>query len=145
MGWNSIVVHGNLGRDPELRYTPNGTPVCQFSLASEDRIRKDGEWQKHTTWFRITVFGRQAETASQYLQRGKPCAVIGRLRVEEWVNREGKTGWTAEVTADHVKFTGTRDDSEDRARAESEREYQRKKSEGGEGGGNDLTDDDVPF
>src|SRR5207244_8997817 len=85
MSFNKIILVGNLGRDPELRYTPQGTPVCSFSLATNER-RKDrntGENQDLTTWFRVTLWGRQAETASQYLQRGRPVYIEGRLRVEE--------------------------------------------------------------
>src|SRR5260221_6540995 len=73
MSFNKITLVGNLGRDPELRYTPQGTPVCSFSLATNER-RKDrntGENNDITTWFRVTLWGRQAETASQYLTRGR--------------------------------------------------------------------------
>ena len=86
MSFNKIILVGNLGRDPELRYTPQGTPVCSFSLATNEK-RKDkntGENNDITTWFRVTLWGRQAETASQYLSRGRPVYIEGRLRVEEW-------------------------------------------------------------
>lgn len=157
MGSNVFIAIGNLGRDPELRYTPQGTPVCQFSIATDDRIRKEGEWVKHTTWFRVTVFGRPAEACSQFLVKGKQVQVVGRMRTEEWTDRDNKQRFTNEVTADHVVFLGARDDREDAAKADSEREYdQRRRDKGGRehkpenenqagGGGNDLTDDDVPF
>lgn len=90
MSFNKITLVGNLGRDPELRYTPQGTPVCSFSLATNER-RKDkttGENNDIVTWFRVTLWGRQAETASQYLQRGRPVYIEGRLRVEEWTDRD---------------------------------------------------------
>ena len=79
MSFNKIIVVGNLGRDPELRYTAQGTPVCSFSMATNER-RKDqnGEMQDHTTWFRITLWNRLAETASQYLQKGKQVYIEGR-------------------------------------------------------------------
>ena len=91
MSFNKIILVGNLGRDPELRYTAQGTPVCSFSMATNER-RKDrnGEMQDHTTWFRITLWNRLAETASQYLQKGKQVYIEGRLRVEEYVDRDGK-------------------------------------------------------
>ena len=84
MSFNKVILVGNLGRDPELRYTPQGTPVCSFSMATNER-RKDkaGEMQDQTTWFRVTLWGRQAETASQYLTKGRPVYIEGRLRVEE--------------------------------------------------------------
>src|SRR6266705_538364 len=85
MSFNKIILVGNLGRDPELRYTPQGTPVCSFSLATNERRKdKTGEMQDQTTWFRVTLWWRQAETASQYLTKGRPVCIEGRLRVEEW-------------------------------------------------------------
>src|SRR6266481_722818 len=93
MSFNKITLVGNLGRDPELRYTPQGTPVCSFSLATNER-RKDratGENNDITTWFRVTLWGRQAETASQYLTRGRPVYIEGRLRQPLTKNRIKKT------------------------------------------------------
>ena len=108
MSFNKIILVGNLGRDPELRYTPQGTPVCSFSLATNEK-RKDrttGETNDLTTWFRVTLWGRQAETASQYLQRGRPVYIEGRLRVEEWTDRDGKARHTLEVHATDMQFIG---------------------------------------
>jgi single-strand DNA-binding protein len=91
MSFNKIILVGNLGRDPELRYTPQGTPVCSFSLATNERRRdrNGGEPNDITTWFRVTLWGHQAETASQYLTRGRPVYIEGRLRVDEWSDRDG--------------------------------------------------------
>ncbi|HKP47891.1 MAG TPA: single-stranded DNA-binding protein, partial [Pyrinomonadaceae bacterium] len=98
MSFNKVILVGNLGRDPELRYTPQGTPVCSFSMATNERRKdKTGEMQDHTTWFRVTLWGRQAETASQYLSKGRPVYIEGRLRVEEWTDRDGKQRHTLEV------------------------------------------------
>ena len=108
MSFNKIILVGNLGRDPELRYTPQGTPVCSFSLATNER-RKDrntGENNDITTWFRVTLWGRQAETASQYLSRGRSVYIEGRLRVEEWTDRDGKPRHTLEVNATDMQFIG---------------------------------------
>ena len=108
MSFNKITLVGNLGRDPELRYTPQGTPVCSFSLATNER-RKDkttGENNDIVTWFRVTLWGRQAETASQYLSRGRPVYIEGRLRVEEWTDRDGKARHTLEVHATDMQFIG---------------------------------------
>ena len=82
---NKVILIGNLGKDPEIKYTPSGTAVAKFSLATNEH-RKDrttGEANDITTWFRVTLWGRQAETASQYLTRGRPVYVEGRLRVED--------------------------------------------------------------
>ncbi len=82
MSFNKIILVGNLGRDPELRYTPQGTAVCSFTMASNERRRdKSGEQQDVTTWFRVTVWGKQAETVSKYLTKGRSVYVEGRLHV----------------------------------------------------------------
>jgi len=108
MSFNKIILVGNLGRDPELRYTPQGTPVCSFSLATNERRRdpKTGENNDVTTWFRVTLWRRQAEVASQYLTRGKPVYIEGRLRVEEYTDRDGKPRHSLEVTATDMQFIG---------------------------------------
>src|ERR671938_446551 len=109
--FNKIIVVGYLGREPELRYTPQGTPVCNFSMATNER-RKDraGETQDVTTWFKVTLWGRQAETASQYLTKGRPVYIEGRLRVEEWTDRDGRQRYTLEVHATDMQFIGGRGD-----------------------------------
>lgn len=111
MSFNKIILVGNLGRDPELRYTPQGTPVCSFTMATNEK-RKDrsGENQDVTTWFRVTFWGRQAETASQFLTKGKPIYIEGRLRIEEWTDRDGKSRYTLEVHATDMQFIGPRSD-----------------------------------
>jgi single-strand DNA-binding protein len=134
MSFNKIIVVGNLGRDPELRYTGQGTPVCTFSLATNER-RKDrnGELQDQTTWFRVTLWERRAEAASQYLSKGMPVYVEGRLRVEEYTDRDGKPRQSLEVTATDMQFIGGKQDKD---RSESLPQQERER---------DLTDDDIPF
>jgi single-strand DNA-binding protein len=140
MSFNRIILVGNLGRDPELRYTPQGTPVCSFSMATNERRKdKSGEMQDQTTWFRVTLWGRQAETASQYLTKGRPVYIEGRLRVEEWTDRDGKPRHTLEVHATDMQFIGG-------ARSE---EPLAEKAAAGAGVGPaeqpDLSDEDIPF
>lgn len=110
MSFNKIIVVGNLGRDPEMRYTPQGTAVCTFSIASNER-RKDraGEPQDITTWFRVTVWGKQAESVSKYLTKGRSVYVEGRLHLEEWTDREGKPRYTLEINASDVHFIDSGD------------------------------------
>lgn len=138
MSFNKIILVGNLGRDPELRYTPQGTPVCSFSLATNER-RKDrasGESNDVTTWFRVTLWGRQAETASQYLTRGRPVYVEGRLRVEEWTDRDGKQRHTLEVHATDMQFIGSGGSKSEGAEKEAVPDSPEP---------SDLSDDDVLF
>jgi len=108
MSFNKIIIVGNLGRDPELRYTPQGNAVCNFSLATNEKKRdKAGETQDVTTWFRVTLWGKQAENASKYLTKGSPIYVEGRLRVEEWTDRDGNNRHTLEVQGTEMQFIGS--------------------------------------
>jgi single-strand DNA-binding protein len=135
MSFNRIIIVGNLGREPELRYTAQGTPVCSFSLATNER-RKDrnGEMQDHTTWFRVTLWNRMAENANQYLQKGKSVYIEGRLRVEEYTDREGKQRHSLEVFGTDMQFLGGK--SEERSESRSEKPQEQEP---------DLTDEDIPF
>ncbi|HEV3468440.1 MAG TPA: single-stranded DNA-binding protein [Pyrinomonadaceae bacterium] len=142
MSFNKIILVGNLGRDPELRYTPQGTPVCSFTMATNERRRdKSGEFQDQTTWFRVTLWGRQAETASQYLTKGRPVYIEGRLRIEEWTDRDGKQRYTLEVHATDMQFIGGRGDD---AQAGAPRP-EPSRSAAGPGGHAEVEDDDIPF
>lgn len=107
MSFNKITIVGNLGKDPELRYTPQGNAVCNISVATNEKRRdKTGDMQDVTTWFRITLWGKQAENASKYLTKGSPVYVEGRLKVEEWSDRDGKTRYTLDVQATDMQFLG---------------------------------------
>ena len=141
MSFNKIFIVGNLGRDPELRYTAQGTPVCSFSMATNERRKdKNGEMQDQTTWFRITLWNRLAETASQYLQKGKQVYIEGRLRVEEYVDRDGKPRHSLEVFATDMQFIGSRGDDVQHERAASAGA-----SPGPGDSQPDLSDEDIPF
>lgn len=143
MSFNKIILVGNLGRDPELRYTPQGTPVCSFTMATNER-RKDkaGEMQDQTTWFRVTLWGRQAETASQYLTKGRPVYVEGRLRVEEWTDRDGRSRYTLEVHATDMQFIGGRGEDSSTAPSRPSPGAAPSPAESAEA---DISDDDIPF
>ena len=105
MSFNKIIIVGNLGRDPELRYTPQGIAVCNFSLATNEKKRdKSGELQDVTTWFRVTLWRNQAENAAKYLTKGSPVYVEGRLGVEEWTDRDGNNRHTLEVQGTEMHF-----------------------------------------
>ena len=140
---NRVVVVGNLTRDPELRHTPSGTPVCSLRIAVNTR-RKDasGQWADKANYFSVSVFGQQAENCAQYLAKGRPVAIDGRLEWREW-EQDGNKREAVEIVADSVQFLGSRGDG------------------GGGGGGGYIpadapatpagdfpsspTDDDIPF
>ena len=105
MSFNKIILVGNLGRDPELRYTPQGAAVCSFSMATnEKRKDKSGESQDVTTWFKVTLWRNQAENAAKYLTKGSPVYIEGRLRIEEWTDRDNNKRYTLDVQATDMQF-----------------------------------------
>jgi single-strand DNA-binding protein len=115
MSFNKITIVGYLGRDPELRYTPQGTAVCNMSIATTEKRRDaSGETEEHTIWFRVTAWGRQAELAAEYLAKGRQVYVEGRLRREEYTDREGIQRTSLEVNASDIQFLGQRADTADR-------------------------------
>ena len=144
---NRVVLVGNLTRDPELRHTPAGTAVCSLRIAVNTR-RKDGatgEWTEKPNYFDITVWGNQGESCAQYLAKGRPVAIDGRLEWREWEAQDGQKRQAVEVVADSVQFLGGKGDG----------------GEPGGGGGNEFvpagaggsdadfggggSDDDIPF
>ncbi|HXU39218.1 MAG TPA: single-stranded DNA-binding protein [Blastocatellia bacterium] len=139
--FNKITIVGYLGRDPELRYTPDGTPVCDFSVATTER-RKDrsGEPQDITTWFRVTAWRRLAELANQYLTKGKQVYVEGRLIQKEFQDRDGNTRFNLEVTASDIQFLGTRGDDAQPMRAAAGAQTRRDEEPAAP-----VTEDDIPF
>jgi single-strand DNA-binding protein len=141
---NRVVLVGNLTKDPELRHTPGGTPVCALRVAVNSRRRDEsGNWVDKPNYFDVSVFGNQAESAAQYLAKGRPVGIDGRLDWREWDATDGSGKRQAvQIIADTVQFLGGRGDGE------------------GGGGGNQFvpagaseggadfpaaTDDDIPF
>jgi single-strand DNA-binding protein len=110
---NRVVLVGNLTRDPELRHTPGGTPVCSLRVAVNDRKRDEsGNWVDAPNYFSISVFGNQAENCAQYLSKGRPVGVDGKLRWREWQAQDGTKREAVEVVADSVQFLGGRGEGE---------------------------------
>ena len=140
---NRVVLVGNLTRDPELRHTPSGTAVCSLRVAVNSRRRDEsGQWVDKPNYFSISVFGNQAESCAQYLSKGRPVAIDGRLDWREWQTQDGQKREAVEIVAESVQFLGSRGDGDS------------------SGGGNQFvpagassgsdadfqgTDDDIPF
>lgn len=101
---NSVLLEGNLVRDPELSYTGKGTPVCSFSLASNRFYKQEDELQKEVSFFDVTVWSRQAEVCKEYLTKGRGVRVVGRLKQDRWQDAEGKNKSRVLVVAEHVEF-----------------------------------------
>ena len=105
---NKVHLIGNLGGDPELRYTQNQTPVCTLSIATtESRNDSNGQKQDFTTWHRVVVWGRQAENCSKYLAKGRQIFIEGRLQTRQWEDQNGSKRYTTEIVAQNVQFLGS--------------------------------------
>lgn len=112
-GINKVILIGNLGRDPETRYTQGGSPVTTFSVATTDqwRDRETSEQQERTEWHRVVCFRRLAEIAGQYLRRGSKCYIEGSLQTRSWEDREGQTRYTTEIVARDMQMLDSRGDA----------------------------------
>jgi single-strand DNA-binding protein len=148
---NKVILIGNLGRDPETRYLPDGGAVTNVSIATTDTWKdKSGEKQERTEWHRVAFFGRLAEIAGEYLKKGSPVYVEGSLRTRKWQDKEGQDRYTTEIIASEMKMLGQRSGgAEPMGR---EREPQPVAAGAGaakpaakKGGGFDEMDDDIPF
>ena len=105
---NKVILVGNLGADPELKYTPSNRPVCNLSIATNEVFKdKGGQRQERTEWHRVTVWGDQAENCSKYLAKGRSVYIEGRLQTRSWDDKEGKKRYSTEVVADRVVFLGS--------------------------------------
>jgi single-strand DNA-binding protein len=109
--FSRVILVGNLGRDPEMRYSQNGTPITNFTLAVNRRRRgQDGNWADETDWYRISCFGRNAETAAEYLKRGQKVLVEGQLQIRTFTGQDGVERTSVEVNADNYVMLTPRDD-----------------------------------
>jgi len=152
MSFNKIIAIGNLGRDPELRYTPQGDAVCDFSIAVNDRKRdKSGEFQDVTTWFKVTLWRKQAENASKYLTKGRSVYVEGRLQVEEWTDRDGKNRHTLVIQGSDIHFIGDNRGDETSSNSTADNDFSNQNDSGTSrvAGAAETSaspsDDDIPF
>ncbi len=107
--YQHVVIVGNLGRDPEMRYTPSGTPVTSFSVAVSRKWKnQNGELQEKTTWFRVTAWNKLAELCNEYLSKGRLVLVEGEIDASAWVGQDGEPRATLELRAQNVRFLGGR-------------------------------------
>ena len=153
MGVNKVFLIGNLGRDPEVRYTQTGTAVANFTLATTDKWRDQasGEPKERTEWHRVVVWGKQAEIAGEWLRKGRQVYVEGSLQTREWTDRDGNKRYTTEIRTQNFQMLGNRGDRNDAPAAPNETEATAEPSAAGgggggaSGGGGSFDDDDIPF
>jgi single-strand DNA-binding protein len=105
-GINKVIIVGNLGRDPEVRYAQSGMAIAKLSVAVTERVKDGDSWKDHTEWFRVTVFGKTAENAGQYLQKGRQIYAEGRLKTEKYKDKDGVERTSVEVIANTLQFLG---------------------------------------
>jgi len=155
---NKVILIGNLGADPETRYLPSGDAVTNIRIATSEKWKdKSGEQQEHTEWHRIAFFGKLAEVAGEYLKKGSPVYVEGRIRTRKWQDKEGQERYSTEIVADRMQLLGGRGagggtepmsrepaaagaSASANASASGGKPQQQKK-----GGAFDTMDDDIPF
>ena len=142
---NSVVLVGNLTRDPELRHTPSGTAVTTLRIAVNDRVKKGEEWSDAAYYFDVTVWGRTAENCAQYLAKGRPVGVQGKLTWREWDAQDGTQRQSVEVVADNVQFLGSREGGGDAAGGGGQFVPPQAATAAGADFGSAPADDDIPF
>ncbi len=146
---NKVMLIGNLGKDPELRYTTAGTAVASFSIATSEKFKnKAGEWEERTEWHNITLWSRLAEIAGEYLSKGKTVYIEGHLQTRKWQDRDGKDRYTTEIVGEKMQMLGGKGKGEEGC---SGRQSSGKPAGEGAGGGHHYEDmgfnpdDDIPF
>ena len=118
--FNRVILMGNLTRDPEIRYTPNGTAVANLGLAVNRRWKADDQLKEETDFFDIVVFGKQAENCGEYLSKGRPVMIEGRLQQRRWETDDGQKRSKVEVVANNVQFLGGRPSESSKGRADED-------------------------
>ena len=149
---NKVILVGNLGRDPESRFLPDGGAVCNFSIATTDKWKdKSGEQQERTEWHRIATFNKLAEICGEYLKKGSQVYIEGRLQTRKWQDKDGQERYTTEIVADRMQMLGSRaGGTESMGRSESRPAAAaagggRPAAKKGGGASFDDMDDDIPF
>jgi single-strand DNA-binding protein len=152
---NKVILIGNLGRDPEVRYMPSGDAVANITIATTETWKdKAGEKQEQTEWHRVAMFGKTAEIAGEYLKKGSQVYIEGKLQTRKWTDKEGQERYTTEIRADRMQMLGSRSGGSERmAPPEDDAPPPRssasapaKKATGtGKGGNFDDLEDDIPF
>ena len=143
---NKVTLIGNLGRDPEIRYSQQGLAVCNFSIATTDywTDKNSGERQEQTEWHRIVAFGKQAETLEKYLSKGSQVYVEGKLQTRKW-EKDGQDHYTTEIVVSNFQFLGGKgEQGQQQSQSQPKQQDNQAQSQGHQGQG-PIPDDDIPF
>lgn len=146
-GINKVILVGNLGKDPEVRYSPDGKAVTNITIATSEqwKDRNTGEQQEKTEWHRVVFFGRLAEIAGEYLKKGRQVYVEGKLQTRKWQGQDGQDRYTTEVVANEMQMLGGRQDGGGQFDSSPSSAGGSQGGAAPAGGGMDDFDDDVPF
>ena len=147
---NKVILIGRLGKDPELKYTPNGAPVAKFSLATDEAFKdRSGEKQQRTEWHNIVVWGKLAEICGEYLTKGKQVYIEGSIRSRQWEDQSGNKRTAYDIVARQMTMLGSRGDSERVPAKSASPDYDREAADPSGPSespqGPEITDDDIPF
>jgi single-strand DNA-binding protein len=147
---NKVMLIGNLGKDPEVRYTPGGTAVASFSLATSERIKnKNGEFEEKTEWHNITLWARLAEIAGEYLSKGKTVYIEGRLQTRKWQDKDGKDRYTTEIVGEKMQMLSGKGEGSGSGSGGGRPSQGRPQQDHNQGGGYEEPvfnpDDEIPF
>ena len=152
-GINKVILIGNLGNDPDVRYTSGGSPIANISLATSEswRDKETGDQQERTEWHRIVFFGRLAEIVSEYLRKGSKVYVEGRLQTRKWQDRDGNDRYTTEIVANEMQMLDSRGGAGEEFSGPSGPSHKQTganapaRQENNPGNGGEFVDDDIPF
>lgn len=146
---NKVILIGRLGKDPELKYTPSGTPMTRFTLATDESFKdRNGEQQKRTEWHNIVAWNKLAEICGQYLTKGKQVYIEGSIRSRQWQDKDGNKRTSFEINARDMRMLGSRADAERASEAEAapaERPSPEPAAPPEPAPGSEITDEDIPF
>lgn len=142
---NKVILVGNLGADPETRYAPSGDAICNLRIATTDtwKDKATGDKKEATEWHRVVFFGKLAEIAGQYLKKGSPVYIEGKLQTRKWQDKEGRDQYTTEIRADQMKMLGGKPEQSEKPQRQAPKQQPAQSKQGG----NSFADfdDDIPF
>jgi len=146
---NKVILIGNLGKDPEIKYTPSGVPIARFSLATNERTKdKDGNWTDRTEWHNIVAFQRTAEICGEYLKKGRTVYIEGRIHTDSWDDKEtGQKRYKTEIYVNNMVMLGGQRDGEGGG-GRGKPDFDQRAPEAGASqasSGTEITDEDIPF
>lgn len=145
---NKVILIGNLGRDPELRYAPNGAAICNVTIATSRnwKDKNSGDKMEETEWHRVVFYDKLAEIAGQYLKKGRSVYVEGRLKTRKWTDKDGVEKYTTEIIADQMQMLGGKDEGEAPQQRQQPQQRQPSRQPAQQTGtGFDDMDSDIPF